>query len=248
MKASIVAPTFNESGNIVKLIRAIMHNIPAGWDYEIIVVDDSSPDQTYELVRTTFCDVPRVVPLLRVTDRGLAKSIRAGIELASGEQILVMDTDFTHDPIAIPRLLHVGQVYDLVSGSRFCPGGNMQDLAHYIASMLFNWGLRVILRTQVQDNLGGYFTMRKARLMQLPLDRIFYGYGEYFFRLIHYAQQRGMSIVEIPAVYRARTKGMSKSNFWRLLITYTLAAIRLKRDCSRTYGKLGLRAKSDAER
>jgi dolichol-phosphate mannosyltransferase len=153
-----------------------------------------------------------------------------------------MDTDFTHDPAEIPRLLHVARVYDLVSGSRFCPGGNMQDVGHYMASMLYNWALRVILRTQVQDNLGGYFTMRRDRLLQLPLAQIFVGYGDYFFRLLHHAQRRGMSVVEIPAVYRARTRGSSKSHFGRLLISYTLAALRLKRECLRTYGRAGLRA------
>jgi dolichol-phosphate mannosyltransferase len=244
MKVSVVLPTYNESGNIVPLIRGIIRNIPADWSHEIIVVDDNSPDRTYELVRATFREVPQVMALLRTTDRGLARAIRAGLERAGGDQVLVMDTDFTHDPVEIPRLLHVGQVYDLVSGSRFCPGGNMQDTRHYLASMLFNWGLRVLLRTQVQDNLGGYFTMRRERLMRLPLDRIFFGYGEYFFRLIHHAQRQGLSVVEIPAVYRARTAGASKSNFGRLLITYTLAALALRRECGRVYGPAGLGAKS----
>ena len=84
MKVSIILPTYNESGNIVKLVRAIVGNIPDGWDFEIVVVDDNSPDQTYERVRTTFRDAPQVVPVLRTTDRGFAKSIRTGIERARG--------------------------------------------------------------------------------------------------------------------------------------------------------------------
>lgn len=106
----------------------------------------------------------------------------------------------------------------------------MQDVAHYIASMLYNWVLRVVLRTQVQDNLGGYFTIRRAAIGRLPLDQIFFGYGEYFFRLLHHAQRQGMSIVEIPAVYRIRHAGKSKSNFGKILFTYTIEAIRLKRN------------------
>jgi dolichol-phosphate mannosyltransferase len=199
-------------------------------------VDDNSPDNTYGLVRETFQANPKVVPVLRTVDKGFAKSIREGIERASGERIVVMDTDFTHDPAEIPRLLHVGEVYDIVSGSRFCPGGNMQDTRHYIASMVYNWLLRVLLRTQVQDNLGGYFTMRKEQALRFPLDRIFFGYGEYFFRLIHHGQRQGLSIVEIPAVYRTRKAGTSHSNFGKLLFTYTMAAIRLKRESLRARG------------
>src|SRR6185369_415984 len=67
---------------------------------------DNSPDGTYPLVRDTFQGDARVVPVLRTTDRGFAKSIRAGIEQARGDQILVMDTDFTHDPVEILRLLY----------------------------------------------------------------------------------------------------------------------------------------------
>lgn len=232
-KVSVVLPTYNESGNIIDLVKAIIQQIPAVYDYEIIVVDDNSPDNTYGLVREAFQGNPRVVPVLRTVDRGFAKSIREGIERASGDRIVVMDTDFTHDPAEIPKLLHVGEVYDIVSASRFCPGGNMQDVTHYIASMLYNWALRVVLRTQVQDNLGGYFTMRKAAILRLPLDGIFFGYGDYFFRLIHYGQRQGMSIVEIPAVYRIRYAGTSKSNFGKSLFTYTVAAIRLTRERTR---------------
>ena len=130
-------------------------------------------------------------------------------------------------------MLHVGQVYDIVSGSRFCPGGNMQDTRHYIASLVYNWLVRLILRTQIQDNLGGFFTMRKKDLDRLPFDRIFFGYGDYYFRLLHYAQRRGMRIVEIPAQYRARDEGSSKSNFMKLLLSYTSAVIKLRIAASR---------------
>jgi dolichol-phosphate mannosyltransferase len=228
MKVSVILPTYNEAGNIVELVNRIIQNIPPGWQYEILVVDDNSPDQTYQLAKDTFKSDPAVVPVLRTTDRGFAKSIRAGIERATGDQILVMDTDFTHDPVEIPRILHVSRVYDIVSGSRFCPGGSMQDTPHYVASLAYNWVARILLRTQIQDNLGGYFTISKKQIERLPFDNIFFGYGEYFFRLLHYAQKRGMTVVEIPAQYHARTKGASKSRFLKMLFTYTIAMIKLR--------------------
>lgn len=233
MKVSVILPTYNESGNIVELIGAIRHNVPQRWQKEIIVVDDNSPDGTYRLVCEQFPNDPEIKPILRTSDRGLAKSIRAGVEVATGDQVIVMDTDFTHDPTEIQRLLHVGELYDIVSGSRFCAGGSMQDVSHYLASLMYNWFMRIVLRTQVQDNLGGYFTMRMHKLRSLPLDLIFHGYGDYFFRMLHYAEKQGMSVVEIPARYQGRTQGRSKSNFFKMFFNYTGAVIRLKLENAR---------------
>jgi dolichol-phosphate mannosyltransferase len=228
MKASVILPTYNEAGNIVGLVEEILANFPPDVEPEILIVDDDSPDKTCEVAKKAFATNRTVRVILRTEDRGFAKSIRAGIEMATGEFIIVMDTDFTHDPVEIPRLLHIARVYDIVSGSRFCAGGNMQDKKHYLTSLAYNWALRVLLRTQVQDNLGGYYVMKRQKVLSLPLDQIFYGYGEYFFRLLYFAQRRGLNVVEIPAIYRVRTYGVSKSNFLKMLFTYTKAAILLK--------------------
>jgi dolichol-phosphate mannosyltransferase len=225
---SVVLPTYNESGHIVDLVKAVMNSIPSGWGYEVLVVDDNSPDGTYEIVKEAFANNPHVIPILRETDRGFAKSIRTGIERSSCEFLIGMDSDFTHDPVEIPKLLHVAQVYDLVSGSRFCPGGRMQDTPHYIASMLYNWLLRLIVRTQIQDNLGGYWLTRAELVKKLPMDQIFFGYGEYYFRMLHYLQHEGATIVEVPARYMARKTGNSKSRFVRMLFSYTVAALKLR--------------------
>ena len=228
MHVSVILPTYNEGTNIVSLVKSIASVVPANCEYEIIVVDDDSPDGTYETVRRAFRDDPRLVPLLRTQDRGLAKSIRAGIESARGDYVVVMDTDFTHNPEEIPKLLHVAELYDIVSGSRFCPGGLMQSTTHYLCSLTFNWLVRIILRTQIQDNTGGYFAIHRTKLLALPLERIFFGYGDYFFRLLHYAQKSNYSIVEIPARYIARTEGQSKSSFIRMFFGYTMAMFRMK--------------------
>lgn len=242
MKVSVILPTYNEAKNIVDLVHSVIENIPAGWDYEVIVVDDSSPDGTYAAVVNAFRGNPHVVAIVRDSTPGLAASIFDGIQRAQGEQIVIMDADFTHDPAEIPRLLHVGRVYDIVSGSRFCAGGRMVDTAHYVTSMIYNWFLRLVLRTQVQDNLGGYFTARKRDIMSLPVERIFFGYGDYFFRLLHYAQRRKLSIVEIPAQYMMRSRGASKSNHLKMIYAYTWAMLRLKYDIYRFEKNAGERA------
>jgi dolichol-phosphate mannosyltransferase len=125
-------------------------------------------------------------------------------------------------------MLHIARIYDIVSGSRFCAGGRMQDRVHYLASLAYNWLLRVLLRTQIQDNLGGYFAMKRADLLALPMDEIFRGYGEYFFRMLYFAQRRGLKVIEIPAVYRLRTHGASKSSFLSMFFSYSWSAIELR--------------------
>lgn len=232
-KVSVVLPTYNEAGNIAILIDRITRAIPATWDYEILVMDDNSPDGTHEIACRCAAKDPKVRAILRTGDRGFAKSIRDGIERASSPTIVVMDSDLTHDPADIPKLLHVGECFDFVSGSRFCAGGRMVDTTHYICSMIFNWGLRLLIGTQVQDNLGGYFAARRDVILSLPVDDIFYGYGEYYFRLLHFAQHAGYSIVELPSAYLLRGTGTSKSNWLRMIRTYSLAAIRLRLQISR---------------
>lgn len=230
---SVILPTYNEAGHIVELVQSVITCIPEPWHYEILVVDDNSPDKTCEIVADAFRSNAAVIPILRSTDRGLAKSIRTGIERATGDTIVVMDSDFTHDPKEIPRLLHVAAIYDIVTGSRFCPGGVMQDTTHYLASLAFNWFVRLVIRTQIQDNLGGFFAINAEKLKRLPHDLIFFGYGDYFFRLLHYAQCEAMSVVELPAKYLARRTGSSKSQFVKMLWSYTVAVFRLKTQAER---------------
>jgi len=188
----------------------------------------TTADGTYDHAMTFFKDNPNVKGLLRKKDRGLANSIRAGIENTSGDYILTLDTDMTHDPELIPYLIHVSKKYDMVSGSRYCAGGDMADKGHYYLSLIFNWFIRLLLNTQVQDNLGGYFIMLRSSLSKLPFDYIFTGFGDYYFRLIHYVQHNGLMIVEIPTIYRVRHKGKSKTNMFSILLLYLRSVFAFK--------------------
>ena len=231
MKLSAILPTYNEATNIVRLVSEIKKHVTAPWTCEIIVVDDDSPDDTIGAIRAVWSDDPSVKAILRESDHGLAKSIRTGLENASGDYLLVMDTDFTHRPEEIPLMLHVAQEVDLVSGSRFCPGGLMDDTGHYIASFVYNLFIRLIIRTQVQDNLGGFWVARADVIRRLPFDDIFFGYGDYYFRMLHYLQANGVKMVEVPANYTRRAAGKSKSNVLALLFGYSrqVIALALKR-------------------
>jgi dolichol-phosphate mannosyltransferase len=240
---SVVLPTFNEHDNICDLIDAICRELqPAGYRFEILVVDDSSPDGTAEVVRGRYhfgADSGAPIPnnaagnlrlFVRTQDKGLAASIRDGLILAQGQTLVVMDTDFNHDPSMIPQMVDLLRHYDLVIGSRFVMRGGMEDRLRYHFSQLYNVFIRVLFQTQIQDNLSGFFAVRRDRLFSLaPLfPRIFYGYGDYFIRLLLVAWRSDWKILEVPVFYILRRHGMSKTGFWSVFKKYTAAVLRLR--------------------
>ncbi|MEY4184276.1 MAG: hypothetical protein RIS07_679 [Actinomycetota bacterium] len=224
---TVVIPTYNEAGNIVPLIEQIIDAVEAEYELEVLVMDDSSPDGTADIARSRFVADPRVNVVTRTSDRGLGASVGDGVRRATGDSIVVLDADLTHKPAQISDLAHINQRFDLVSASRFAAGGSMQDRPHYVWSLVFNFWLRMILRTQVQDNLAGFYIVRRSLAQSLPHEKIFFGYGDYFFRLLHFAKKAGGTIVEIPTHYTLRVAGNSKSNYLKMAGTYSAAAIRL---------------------
>jgi dolichol-phosphate mannosyltransferase len=242
---SVVLPTYNERDNIIDLIEAIVDKLePTGASYEVLVVDDNSPDGTAQVVRERFgladgggnswegalSQSGRVRVVVRTQDKGLAKSIRHGLEVARGQTLVVMDTDFNHDPAMIPQMVDLLRYYDLVIGSRFVMRGGMEDSLRYTLSFAYNILIRALFRTQIQDNLSGFFAVRQEQLFQLApiFDKIFYGYGDYFIRLLLVAWRRDWKILEVPVFYILRRHGASKTGFWRIFRDYTSAVLQLR--------------------
>lgn len=228
-KTSIILPTYNEKDNIVELVSAIHGCLePERFNYEVVIVDDNSPDGTAEVVRATFGSDQRVHLHVRTQERGLATALRYGAEHSEGEVLVFMDTDFNHDPAMIPQLIKFLEYYDVVIGSRFVMRGGMEDSARYIFSFIYNLGLRFLFRTQVWDNLSGFFAVYRHKLMELNLDQIFYGYGDYFIRLLMVGWRRDWRMLEIPVFYRLRTHGHSKTQFLHIFTQYTSAILKLR--------------------
>jgi dolichol-phosphate mannosyltransferase len=227
---SIVLPTYNEAGSIVRLLREVLDVIDRErLDAELIVADDRSPDGTAALVRQAFAGEARIRVIERAGERGLAFSIREGLAAARGQVLVVMDADFNHDPQILPALVRFTGDFGIVSGSRFAPGGGMYSQTRQAGSFIMNLFARLVLQTQIQDNLSGYFAIRREQYERLPHDRIFWGYGDYYFRLLWYARRLGISILEIPVVYRSREGGGSKTPLLRTALRYTweIVAFRL---------------------
>ncbi len=242
---SVILPTYNERDNICDLIDAVqMHLASTQWRFEIVVADDDSPDGTAGAVRERYGldgSLDTSVELdgqgkgllrliVRKADKGLAFAIRDGIERSAGHTLVVMDTDFNHDPAMIPQMVDLLRYYDLVIGSRFVMRGGMEDAVRYRLSLLYNIFIRFVFQTQVQDNLSGFFALRRERFEELaPIsDRIFYGYGDYFIRLLLVAWRHDWRILEVPVFYILRRHGASKTGFWRIFSEYTAAVIKLR--------------------
>jgi hypothetical protein len=157
----------------------------------------------------------------------LARAVHAGVEAARGDRVAVMDADFNHEPRSIPAL--VGQLAgaDLVVGSRFVRGGGMDDALREACSAGFSRATGALLGTGTAENLSGFFVARAALLEALPAERIYYGYGDYFFRLLFHAARRGARIAEVPVWYARRRAGQSKTRFARVGVRYGFEVARL---------------------
>lgn len=219
---SIILPTYNERKNILDLILNIKEELNGKpITYECIVVDDDSPDGTYEAVRNRFKQEKEIKVTNRKKDPGLGQSILEGLKQAKGENIVVMDTDFNHDPKMIWQMYHLLKFYDVVIGSRFVYSGGMEDRLRNKFSFLYNLFVRVLLGTHIQDNLSGYFATNMKILKPFLKKEIFSGYGEYFLRLLYRMTLNKTRIIEVPVYYLLRRHGVSKSYLYKMILTYT---------------------------
>ena len=228
IELSVILPTYNEKNNIILLVNKIIKVLNKYHKKEIIIVDDSSPDNTYKVAKDKFKKKKFVKVFLRKKEFSLAKSIGYGIKKSKGKLIIVMDTDMTHNPSLIKKLISNSKKFNLVSGSRFIKGGSMYNLFHYSCSLIFNFFLATLLKTNMKDNLGGYYCVSRKALKKINFNKIFYGYGEYYFRLLFYLGKKNISMYEIQSHYQKRNSGESKSNFFLLLFKYFLQAIILR--------------------
>ena len=147
MDITIVLPTYNEKDNIVILVNKITKILKRYSKKEIIIVDDSSEDGTYEIVKKKFKGKKNIKVFLRKKYPSLGKAIGYGIKKSKGKLIIVMDTDLTHNPIMLLKLIRHSKKYDLVSASRYVKGGSMYSFFHYMFSLIFNFFLTILLQS-----------------------------------------------------------------------------------------------------
>jgi len=230
MNLSIILPTYNERDAINALITEIYETLEKKqFAFEIIVVDDNSPDGTYAAVAEKWKGNPRVRPFLREGEKGLATAILHGIRQSEGEKVIVMDTDFNHPPKLIPLLANITDYFEIASCSRYVIGGGMETSRfRYLGSRIFNKFIHYTLKMQTTDNLSGYYCFRKQVLAGLHAENIFFGYGDYYIRFLYVMQRLKHPIIEIPVVYKDRLGGLSKTNLKNEFFRYFRTVLRIK--------------------
>ena len=209
----MVLPTYNEADNIEPFVAAVRANLPA--DARILIVDDGSPDGTGERADRLAERHPEVSVLHRRNKEGLGPAYIAGFRraLAGGAGlVLEMDSDFSHDPAYLPRLLEASRRADLVIGSRYVAGGGVGDWGP-VRRLLSRGGSaysRLVLGVKVHDLTGGFKCFRREVLEAIDLDAIEARGYAFQVEMTYRAIQLGFSVVEVPIVFRDRRAGESK--------------------------------------
>jgi dolichol-phosphate mannosyltransferase len=212
LRAWAVLPTYNEAGNVARMLRAILS---LGLDLDILVVDDDSPDGTAAIVEELARECPRVHVLRRTGERGLGTAYRAGFRHAleaGADAVLTLDCDFSHDPGVIPVLMESLCGADVVIGSRYVPGGRIENWSPYRKrlSAAANRFVRTLFRLPVRDCTSGYRWYRRQVLEAIPWERVRSQGYSFLVETLYWASQRAARVKEVPICFVDRKEGRSK--------------------------------------
>jgi dolichol-phosphate mannosyltransferase len=213
LRALVVLPTYNEAENIAEVLRKARAAAP---DAGILLVDDSSPDGTADIARAMTAEVGGVDILSRPAKSGLGSAYREGFKWGRerGFDVLMeMDSDLSHDPADIPRLLKgIDDGADLVIGSRYVPGGSIPHWPWHRRA-LSKYGHRysaAMLRIEVHDMTAGFRAYRADMVGRIDIESVRAdGYG-FQVEMTYFVAQAGGRIVEVPIKFVDRVRGTSK--------------------------------------
>ncbi|HMJ72244.1 MAG TPA: polyprenol monophosphomannose synthase [Solirubrobacterales bacterium] len=211
--AWLVLPTYNEAGNIEAFAEAVLEKLPASA--QVLIVDDNSPDGTGKIADRLAERHEAVAVLHRPHKEGLGPAYIAGFKRALAEGagiVLEMDSDFSHDPAYLPRLLEAGERADLAIGSRYVPGGGVGDWSAMRRAISRGGSAyaRLVLGVGIRDLTGGFKCFRREVLEAIDLDSIHSRGYAFQIEMTYRAIQRGFKVVEVPIVFRERRAGKSK--------------------------------------
>ncbi|MDQ3837345.1 MAG: glycosyltransferase family 2 protein [Thermoproteota archaeon] len=234
-KLSIVVPTYNESQNIVRMLDSIAETLTPYTQAEVIVVDDNSPDGTAEIAKSHAKKISRKERLrIEIIQRdgkmGLSSAIVEGLQTATGDLLVVMDSDFSHPPNEIPSIIRALQDSncDIVVASRYVKGGSIigwpfrRRLMSKGATKIAQYGLGI----GIKDPVSGFFAFRREIIKGIKFDAI--GYKMLLEILV---KTKGARVKEIPYTFTNRRMGTSKLDT-HVMFDYIRSVMRLYR-----YGK-----------
>ena len=228
---SVIVPTFNERDNVTTLLRRLEATL-AGVAWEVIFVDDNSPDGTWEVVRGLARQDSRIRCIRRIGRRGLSGACIEGILASSAPCAAVIDADLQHDETQLPKMLALlqGGEADLVVGSRYIEGGSADSFNKQRAgaSALATEVAKRVLRVKIADPMSGFFMIRRDCFEQLAPQLSTHGFK---ILLDIVATARGnLRVKEIPYTFGSRLHGESKLNSMVALDFLGLVLAKLTHD------------------
>lgn len=212
----VIIPTYNEKENIEAIIEAVLST---NGQFDILVVDDSSPDGTPKIVQKLINKYPSRLHLeIRTTKDGLGRAYVHGFKWALAhdyQYIFEMDADFSHNPADLPRLYEaLVNGADMVVGSRYSSGVNVVNwpMQRVLLSYFASKYVRLITALPIHDATAGFVGYRAVVLKTLALDKIlFKGYG-FQIEMKYKSWVNKFKLIEVPIIFTDRTKGESKIN------------------------------------
>lgn len=213
MRRVIIIPTYNERENVVKMIRRVMED---ELKFDLLIVDDGSPDGTAELVREQQQLYPERLHIIQRKGKlGLGTAYIAGFKYAlerGYDRIFEMDCDFSHNPDDLARLDAMLQVRDMAIGSRYCKGVNVVNwpMGRLLISYFASKYVRFVTRMPVCDATAGFVGYRREVLERIDLDSIeMNGYG-FQIEMKYSAWRLGFNVGEVSIIFVDRVEGTSK--------------------------------------
>jgi dolichol-phosphate mannosyltransferase len=208
----VVVPTYNERGNIERLLPALLDFDPA---LEVVVVDDQSPDGTADAADGIGRERGRVHVVRRHAKEGIGPAYRTGFKRAleiGAELIVQMDADFSHPIASLPDLFDGARDFDVVLGSRYLDGITVVrwPIERLLISYFGNTYVRILTGLPVRDTTGGFKCWRRAALLAIDLDQVRSNGYSFQIEMTYRAWCKGFRIREIPIIFMDREVGTSK--------------------------------------
>ena len=213
----VIIPTYNEKENVENIIRAVFG---LEKEFNILIIDDGSPDGTADIVKGLQNEFPeRLFLVERQGKQGLGTAYICGFKWAIEHKydfVFEMDADFSHNPNDLPKLYAActGQGADVAVGSRYCNGVNVVNwpLGRVLMSYYASVYVRFVTGMKVQDTTAGFKCYRREVLETIELDKIhFKGYA-FQIEMKFTAYKCGFKIIEVPIIFINRVLGVSKMN------------------------------------
>ncbi len=229
MKCIVVIGTYNEAENVPELLPEILR---LGPQYEVIVVDDNSPDGTGRLVSEMAASEPRLHLVQRPGKLGYASACLTGFRTAlelGADYIVQMDADYSHNPDDIPRLVEAANDADMVIGSRYVKGGATQGwpLSRRIISRTANLVARLLLGLPIHDCTCGFKCFRRSTLESIDFEDVRSNGFASIYEISYFCHRSGKAIREVPILLVDRRAGKSKLS-WRMMFEALSVMLRLR--------------------